>query len=594
MIRCRSLAAILGLLSCVIALTAEHGIAAQPGATAPATVPMGAPAPDGTKPVVEPLRLLAASDLLLPSSEASLTSGHAWLVLPVSDTDADLLHLPPRDGSTRVSSGSVRAVLPIKLPLSAIAAWDGRVFIVGGSPVAKSRPVQSFIASARLAEGSWQYAPNGRFETLDSLPGPGTLLSLIGSRHGLATVTRDGAGVTTLRVLDADGWITVALPPAAVNAQEVHLLADDRDLVIAHRSLDSQSLVMHRGLLTRTVDRVASAKPEGDAKRVVSLTPEWRDLPPITLPADVIAREITTGEGPGDWWLARVDGRCVLAQRQPTSLRIWRLTTGPAAMMPPIATEDSAIGFVGLSGLERVSMLSATIRQSSDDSRQRGQRQPLGRPAPDPASLTVREISLASGAVFQTQTAHTDPPLTRQDLQSLWLVLLLIGGTVLIVVIRSDGGQGPVVLPPNASLATPGRRLVAGLVDICIAAAIVGAIMGKAPAQVFSPVALAAAPVTPLLALLAAGFAHTLLSEAVFGRSLGKWSVSIRVSGMRRTNNGWVPSQASAAQAFIRNMVKWFLPPVGLMMFIDPNLRHAGDILSRTVVVRDDPPAEMP
>lgn len=528
-------------------------------------------------------RLLAAADLLLPNSDPALTSGHTWLILPTSEAKAELLHLPPRDGSTRSTTGSTRPILPIKLPLAAIAAWDGRAYLIAGSPTATTRGVQSILAYPRITDGSWRYTPQGRLETLDSLPGPSTILSLAGTPLGLALLTQSPTNQNTLRILDPQGWLTLPLPDDALNAQELHLLPDELGITLAYRSPPSPTLSLARATLTRTTQQpTPNNTTQPTPPKAITITPAWSPLPPLQLPPEATNQPINTGEGPSNWSLIRSDNRITLAKSDDKHLYLWRLGSNAPSALPPIPLTDAAFAVLGLSGQHRLTILSATNPAPTDKD---------SRTPPPPPILTVREVSLATGTIAATQRAHPDSPISRQDLQSLWFILLLIGGTVLVIVVRADT-QGPVLLPPNASLATPGRRFVAGVLDLLVAAAIVGLFMGKTPSQVFSAATLATGPITPLLALLAVGCLHTTIAEALTGRTLGKWALGIRLSAVQRTKEGWTPAPPRPRQALTRNLIKWGLPPSSIMMFLDTNFRHPGDILSRTIVVQDNPPPE--
>jgi hypothetical protein len=45
-------------------------------------------------------------------------------------------------------------------------------------------------------------------------------------------------------------------------------------------------------------------------------------------------------------------------------------------------------------------------------------------------------------------------------------------------------------------------------------------------------------------------------------------------------------------QALVRNAVRWLAPPLAALVLFDPNWRHPGDVLSRTVVLTAATPPE--
>lgn len=563
------------LLSLLMAATPAG---AQPDAAAAAPAPASALA-----------RLSAASDVLLPGSGAGVTSGHTWVALQRTAADWDLIHLPPRDGSPRSTTGSIRPVVSVRGPIAAMAAWDGRVFIIGQSPLAENRSVLAMSAPLRIAPGSWTYAPNGRLETLASIPGRGQVLSLTGSAHGLALLTRplastaEPAPVATLRLLDDAAWQALSLPAEVGALSELHLLTDASDLVLAARNPRDAVLRVFRGVVKRAVT-LESVPGREEPRRVVQFSVAWSEQEAVRLPAEAVGEAISSGELDTPWWLVRCDGQSVLAQRAPGHVQFWRLSTSVPATLAKIDAGGALTAITPLSGLERLTLLNAEPPPPPRE------RRPGEGPGPfnaSLASLTVRELSLVSGEVLATAKPHSDPPVSTRDLQGLWLMVLLIGAAVLLVVVRAEG-PGVVVLPEKTSLATVGRRLVAGAVDVLAAAAMVGLVRGQTPLEVFSAESIAASPVWPTLGLLLAGFLHCFAGEALFGRTLGKWAVGTRVSAMKRVNDVWVATTPTIGNVLARNLIKWALPPVLLAVLLDPSSRHAGDVLGRTVVVLDD------
>ena len=286
----------------------------------------------------------------------------------------------------------------------------------------------------------------------------------------------------------------------------------------------------------------------------------------------------------------------------------------PTPQQAPLArlrVPGPLVGVAGLDGLSRLAVISATAPRTTQ--RARGSLLARG-PIPDIARLSVTEVSLASGLVMADATAaHADGPVSRHDMQMLWLVLLGIGAVTLVFVVRSDGPTS-VSLPPHCSLGTPGRRMFAGAIDLMVGLTLVGVALGQSPIGLLSVQSLASGGLAPLLGALMACCVHCTVSEALFGRSIGKFAMGLRVSSMRRagpagvasntptttasitptSGPAWVPGEPTFGQALVRNLVRWCLPPIGMMMFLDGSFRHAGDLLAKTLVVLPDVPVDPP
>ncbi|MCU0689501.1 MAG: hypothetical protein MUE97_07160, partial [Phycisphaerales bacterium] len=422
-------------LSPAFAQEASPPAAAHPAASSPAPSTAAVDAPRAAGVVRPPRHLLATSDVLLPSSRQGLQGGHAWVILPVSDTDADIIHFPPRDGTSRTSAGSARLVLSIKTSqAAAVASWDGQLFLVGGSPVAERRPIGAITAASRIGPGSWRYAPNGRIETLPPLDGPGQIESLIGTAHGLAVITRatqtprPGAPsaelakspppspAATLQILDRldQAWLTLPLPErlSGKATAELHLLTDATDLLLAARQPGDSKLELYRATITRTV-REQPVPGQERPQRTISLAAAWAFDSAVTLAPELAALPISTGERHTTLTLLRTDGRVVVVHNDVGRVSAARLNpVRPWRVEPPtelinLPVDTPFVDVLGLDARERLALMTYT-KPEPLGTRQRGERRtdPLSnRPPPDLARLEVREVDLASGAVVATSTA---------------------------------------------------------------------------------------------------------------------------------------------------------------------------------------------
>ena len=115
-------------------------------------------------------------------------------------------------------------------------------------------------------------------------------------------------------------------------------------------------------------------------------------------------------------------------------------------------------------------------------------------------------------------------PVSTQDVQLLALLLASTLLTAIVFVMRSESAaSGAIRFPPDAALAPPGRRTIATLLD---AAPAVGVVLGVGVAR-GTPLAEAwdAASedaVASLLLGMLVMFAHGVVGESLFGRTLGK------------------------------------------------------------------------
>ena len=81
---------------------------------------------------------------------------------------------------------------------------------------------------------------------------------------------------------------------------------------------------------------------------------------------------------------------------------------------------------------------------------------------------------------------------------------------------------------------------------------------------------------------------------AVFGRSIGKMLNGLIVARVDKSAAGLPAGQfkpPAPMRALARNIIKWFVPPVSMLVLSDPSGRHRGDHLARCAVLcRAEPP----
>ena len=169
--------------------------------------------------------------------------------------------------------------------------------------------------------------------------------------------------------------------------------------------------------------------------------------------------------------------------------------------------------------------------------------------------------------------------------------LMLMMAVVLLVVLRPSGVAGVVVLPPGLAIAGPGRRLVATAIDGFIGLVVISRALDMSVVEVLGPIALPATgsiDVGPLAMAIMVNIAHCSVSEAFFGRSIGKTMMGLIVARVDAASGGLPAGQfrpPSIGRSFARNMIKWVLPPVAMLALSDPGGRHRGDLIARSAVL---------
>lgn len=118
--------------------------------------------------------------------------------------------------------------------------------------------------------------------------------------------------------------------------------------------------------------------------------------------------------------------------------------------------------------------------------------------------------------------------------------------------------------------------------------------------EIFSVEAAASAqPVKLILLAMGLAFAHTTVAEILFSRSIGKALLGCMVVSLPKSPDATKPHEGIERVAFgaaiLRNGIKWGMPPVVALTFLEPSRRHRAEILTRTaVVVQTDDEAEPP
>ncbi len=502
---------------------------------------------------------LGARGALAVGSGGVVEVSHAWVVLarPASVVEGDaeaaegsgalrgvLAHLPPRavpgeDGvEPGADAGTARRARDLTRMPEAVAASGDRVVIVF-APEAEDRPrrVLGLRAVATPLADIWAFDPAERLNAYRSLEAGGELrgVGFVGDRLvalvGGTLWALDGAG------LNADwGAVGVEVAPDA------RLYSDGGQAMLAWQ--------------------------EGEGVRASAL--ELGEEGFALAPASVLSGGLVTGlpdlMAGGDLVWTRAEGERL-------SVWSWRPGSGGARV---VGTYDApGADLVAAAAGERGTRLAVVGRRVVE-----GDEGPVG--------FDLLELSLVSGEVLHEGPVQRALPVSAQEFRILASVLLALTAVTLLIAIRPAADPGVCVLPEGWSLASPSTRAAAWSVDLLLVWWGVGWALGRGPLD-FLGVEMLLNPQAGWLSVplvLATGAMLSTACEAVFGRTPGKALFGCRVVRCVEGDGVGTLRPPSVGRLFLRNLVKWMLPPLAALAVIDGSGgRHRGDGLARAAVV---------
>ncbi|MEK6701274.1 MAG: RDD family protein [Planctomycetota bacterium] len=558
---------------------------ALPAAIATATQP-------GASPDTQPGAMPAASSISEPwfPSASGLADSHGWFVSRIdqrSKVDPEqwrLWHVPPRrmartDGRIHGSpDGSLRPSALLYTQPEGIAAFGDIVYLAfkitpPGAARFATRSVMSLRARPIGVGDLWSDDPPN---TLDPCPPirsggrllglvcvEGTLLALIDEQF-IAPRSPEAAILRLLR-MESSGWSSVDLPPQfkTEGALGIEILELSGELVLG---------VWRRGgtleLLCATVSRSLDDTPDWHSPIV------WSGSL-LTVPA-----EMATGASRGSSALFAAQDRLFARELEtPASgdakvrVRISELSLighqdgAPPKRLASVEGVGEDAGVVALPGLSRV-LVAWHDRPDK-----------FGSP---PNPLGVYELSLNSGSAIYVGPAVQTSPITGTDAKLLVITLAGLSALTLLFILRTSSAEPELHLPDGFALAEPGRRLFATGVDALLALCVGASLAGTTPAELLTfDGILSAQAVWAIVYGLGVGMVTGTLTEVLSGRSLGKVLAGCAVIAAD-PNEARPPSLGAS---FVRNAVKWGLPPVAALALLDSAGRHRGETLARTAVV---------
>jgi uncharacterized RDD family membrane protein YckC len=192
-------------------------------------------------------------------------------------------------------------------------------------------------------------------------------------------------------------------------------------------------------------------------------------------------------------------------------------------------------------------------------------------------------------------------PISGADYRMIGVILAYALGMVVIFLVKTPRPDA-VLLPEGYSMAEPGRRMVAGVIDIAIGVALASRLWHVPLADAISPGSWGSdAGQEMILTSVGLMIALGTVLELLFGRSVGKIVTGCEVVAVGEVGGKQPSEKAAPADAkgeeeaepahgtfgrlLLRNAIKFGLPPVALLGLLDESGRHRGDQLAKTAVV---------
>ncbi len=522
--------------------------------------------------------------VLLTSAVDDLNT-HAWGVYRNANDEILLVHVPPRDASTRglvpteaADPGTLQATRPLghKFPL-ALAAIGERVYLIYPKAYAQTRQIMRVYSGTAVPGpvGSvWSFLPVDRFDAGPPIETPGVLVDFTATGKALWALLDEG-GHSRLLTLDAEAWREVELPPAPAGSRPGWRLSavGDELILIDHGAerlvpltFDAQAGRWSGG------DWEPIERPAGDyrilgGERGMTLV-SWDEQGRAALSAWTRSGVFTIASG-----LALPIDAAYAVLDSVNELLAIRALPSPNRAVNPANPANPATD----SGGERTpGAMTDPTREAEPGASERA------RGADPAASVAIWELDLGDGSVIYQGSPISRAPVSVNEFRFLVGMMVLVMVGVLVVVIMPDRPDAMRV-PDGFALADPGRRLMATLFDAGLVAVLMGQLFHVHPAEIITlsvivrtDDAWAVVPATMVTAV-----ALMSLFERTLGATPGKLLMGIRVArampGPLRRPPCWA--------VLVRNVIKWVLPPVAALALVDPETLHRGDRATRTLVV---------
>jgi len=514
------------------------------------------------------------------------------MVVIDSRGQAGLVHFPPRrrsgvDGTLLGTSDGVgRPSVRLDGSVSALAAWDDRVYVLFERGGQGARPVGSLSVVRTSMREQWRFEPGDRLRVEPALTGEGEVEAFAAGAFGPGALIVDGraavAETRRLYVLDGGAWRRADLPKELADGRRgepAFLLGAGEGLGLLRRE---RSGAVEFWLAARIPEPARAPPGAGDpderlfggglragAPEPAHLGLRWDRR---VLCADGSMPELGGADARVFMSAGRVFAALAVPDGGVEALELTEATVVRVARMDHVGLS------VGLVGMDKPARLVAVWEARAEAGSDAGDGAASGG-----SKREVREVSLVDGRVEYAGPLVVNPPLSAREFQGLALGLVILMGAVLLVVVRSDPSGDVYTIPPGAALASPGRRLIAGVIDLAAAGLIAARFLGVSGAELTDPSFLISSQAVGFAGLvIGVGLALGVLGEALTGRSVGKLVTGCVVVDVRAVER---PSGPRFWQAVVRNLVKWVLSPAAMLGLMESQGRHRGDSLARTAVV---------
>jgi len=496
---------------------------------------------------------------------------------------------------------------------------------VSGFPPPPISPTRLYAFSTLLRDGRWHSAYSGVGQRVDGLPGGEELPSLPGDR-ALISLAASEVGVlallgpsTAVFEREADDEATAAAPllqllprkgiaPQWISLSGVMALPrvdlDSRVELVAGLTTTSDSMVTSETTTQTPLAMVASGVDGAPGQfQAGYLRSERLQGPPrpMRLGGGVPMRYVVTWETlelPTDVHVSALRGArvsfthsgLVLAVRSGESA--WRLwirgfqRNGRLGLpWRELATVDEVSGppvLLPMDGENRVMLLwpgKQSERIAASDR------------LASFLNIQSAQVSTSTGRLMERGAMHGQPTLTTHEYRLVGLLMAWVVGLIALVLVRPR--EATILLPGEVSLAEPLRRMVAGLIDITLSATLAAFLVNGSFEEVMTigvfDLFVSLQGQSLLLATLLVGVATSTLGESLTGRTVGKWFVGSLVvrcaSPGASADHALQLSYPTTAQAFVRNVIKWCLPPAAFVAIWREGARHRGEQYTNTAVV---------
>lgn len=535
---------------------------------------------------------------------------HAWIVMPApaGEHGAEVLHLPPRglldrDGKLiGAKPGEARIATALLSPPVAVAARDGRLAMVfvDAFPNSSGRTLLTMSAALK-SPGVWE-TPQGRLDSLLSLRADGLLLGFAGAEAGYCalyqglTAGKEDPSKLMMQMLVGSAWVDVMLPPEmqAIAGECFSFNAEKKPVTTATWRLfampDGVGLLVlppQAGGGDGVVGTLWMAKlPTPGPKE--SPVPVWSQAPVNLALAGASQERVSALCAAGHIVITALSTKSLASEGV---LHVFTRPLGQpqlawrdVASVASISTEHVV---VALDGVGRIAVESSPVS---------------GGNLKELPKQTLTEVSVGTGAVMYSGELVVTSPISGADYRMVGVILAYALGMVVIFLVKTPRPDA-VLIPEGYSIAEPGRRMVAGIIDVAIGVALASKLWNVPLADVISPGSWGSeAGQGVILTSVGLMIALGTVLELLFGRSVGKIVTACEVVAVGEVG-GKPPAEkvegaadakeqeqaelahGNFAHLLLRNAIKFGLPPVALLGLLDASGRHRGDQLAKTAVV---------